>query len=132
VAFAENRIGRKAEPRSFLAVLWLTIATALLCAILPTGLPHSQALGSAFSPATTNVALRGQEPRAGTALRRLASDPDDGPAASPPAALPATRPEADARLSAPHARAAFPAFERRVFLDRPEIGPSRPRAPPRP
>jgi len=131
VTLADDRIGWRREPRSFMAALWLTIATALLCAILPTGLPQSQVLGSAFSPATTSVALRGHEPRASTAVRGPAGDPD-GPAASPPAILPTTAPEPIQRLPALAERDAFRAADQWAFLDRPEIDPSRPRAPPRP
>jgi hypothetical protein len=39
-------------------LLWLTIAVALLSALVPQGLPASRVIGSAFSPATTGVALK--------------------------------------------------------------------------
>lgn len=39
-------------------LLWLTIAVALWSALVPLGPPASRAIGSAFSPATTAVALK--------------------------------------------------------------------------
>lgn len=39
-------------------MLWLTIAVALWSALVPLGPPASRAIGSAFSPATTAVALK--------------------------------------------------------------------------
>src|SRR3546814_6985580 len=39
-------------------LLWVALTTAILCAILPAGLPLTKAVGSAFSPSTTIVALR--------------------------------------------------------------------------
>lgn len=41
-----------------MSAMWLALATAILCAVLPTGLPLSTMLGSAFNPSTTAVALR--------------------------------------------------------------------------
>lgn len=43
--------------RLFIASLWLTLATALFCAVVPVGLPHSASHGSAFNPANSVVAL---------------------------------------------------------------------------
>ncbi|WP_336970437.1 hypothetical protein [Sphingobium aromaticiconvertens] len=40
------------------AMLWLTILVALWSALVPLGPPASRAIGSAFSPATTTVALK--------------------------------------------------------------------------
>lgn len=40
------------------AMLWLTILVALWSALVPQGPPASRAIGSAFSPATTTVALK--------------------------------------------------------------------------
>ncbi len=42
----------------FIATLWMAICVALLCAVMPMGLPSSKATGSAFSPATTSVVLK--------------------------------------------------------------------------
>ncbi|WP_447724401.1 hypothetical protein [Sphingomonas koreensis] len=42
----------------YIASLWLALATALLSSLMPAGLPRSTALGSAFNPATTAVALQ--------------------------------------------------------------------------
>ncbi|UZK67175.1 hypothetical protein [Sphingomonas sp. M1-B02] len=41
----------------FVASLWLTLATAVFCAVVPAGLPHTAPLGSAFNPSTSAVAL---------------------------------------------------------------------------
>lgn len=40
------------------ASVWLALAVALLSSLMPGGLPRSTALGSAFNPATTAVALQ--------------------------------------------------------------------------
>lgn len=48
----------------FLAALWVTLATALLCALMPAGAPRTVAIGSAFNPATTVEALRTVSPGA--------------------------------------------------------------------
>src|SRR3546814_6123248 len=45
----------------FISALWVALTTAILCAILPAGLPLTKAVGSAFSPSTTIVALRSEE-----------------------------------------------------------------------
>lgn len=42
----------------FVSALWVALTTAILCAILPAGLPLTKTVGSAFSPSTTIVALR--------------------------------------------------------------------------
>src|SRR3546814_6049101 len=42
----------------FISALWVALTTAILCAILPAGLPLTKAVGSAFSPSTTIVAFR--------------------------------------------------------------------------
>jgi hypothetical protein len=55
--------GARAAPHNnvlFVVTLWLALATALLCAIWPAGLPLTKTIGSAFSPSTTIVALRGR------------------------------------------------------------------------
>ncbi|WP_423602528.1 hypothetical protein [Sphingomonas sp. MS122] len=40
------------------ASLWLALAVALLSSLMPSGLPRTIAVGSAFNPATTAVALQ--------------------------------------------------------------------------
>ena len=62
----------------FVATLWMALATALLCAMLPTGLPLTKSVGSAFSPYTTEVALRTKS--APIAPKRVASRDQSGPA----------------------------------------------------
>ncbi|MCY1168412.1 hypothetical protein D9M73_84060 [compost metagenome] len=49
---------RGSDHRLFFGTLWLALATALLFAIVPAGLPGSEARGSAFSPSNASVALR--------------------------------------------------------------------------
>lgn len=42
----------------YVASIWLALATALLSSLMPVGMPRTTALGSAFNPATTTVALK--------------------------------------------------------------------------
>ncbi|KRB79489.1 hypothetical protein ASE00_19815 [Sphingomonas sp. Root710] len=71
----------------------MSLATALVCAIVPAGLPATRSIGSAFDPSTTIVALRSRPPVARPPLLR-ADDDDAGkglthqavPAALPPVA----------------------------------------------
>ena len=67
--------------RLFVASLWLTLATALFCAVVPVGLPHSAAYGSAFNPANSVVALHASSSSSRAALKRNAGG-DPAPAAS--------------------------------------------------
>ena len=60
-AIRSDRVVRNVE---FLAALWITLATALLCALVPAGAPRTVAIGSAFNPATTVEALRTVSPSA--------------------------------------------------------------------
>ena len=46
----------------FLLSLWASLATAIVCAIVPAGLPLTRTTGSAFDPSTTIVALRSRPP----------------------------------------------------------------------
>jgi hypothetical protein len=60
----------------FVSALWVALTTAILCAILPTGLPLTKSVGSAFSPSTTVVALRGRaEQVRSTEQRVVKGDP---------------------------------------------------------
>ena len=67
--------------RLFVASLWLTLATALFCAVVPVGLPHSATHGSAFNPANSVVALHASSSSNRAALKRSAEG-DPAPAAS--------------------------------------------------
>jgi hypothetical protein len=49
----------------FVAAVWTALAIALLCALLPAGLPLTKFIGSAFNPSTTAVALNPGSPRVG-------------------------------------------------------------------
>lgn len=42
----------------FVVIVWLALVTTLLSSVLPGGLPRTTAVGSAFDPSTTAVALR--------------------------------------------------------------------------
>lgn len=68
----DKRLG---QLRLFAASLWLSLVTAVFCAVLPVGAPLTTALGSAFNPSTTQVALG-----ASSSGLRTAVDPadDDG------------------------------------------------------
>lgn len=70
---------------SFVAMLYLTIVTALLCALAPIGPPASRDTGSAFNPATTAVLLKARSPVAPEIARAERPDGDMRPA--PPAAF---------------------------------------------
>jgi hypothetical protein len=52
--------GRLTQGRWFIVALLLALASALVPAVLTSGLPSSRATGSAFDPATSVVALRGR------------------------------------------------------------------------
>ncbi|HSX54043.1 MAG TPA: hypothetical protein VLG14_01980 [Sphingomonas sp.] len=64
----------------YIASLWLALATALLSSLMPGGLPRSTALGSAFNPATTAVALQPSraQPRAAIESVRRDDEPPSG------------------------------------------------------
>ena len=66
--------------RLFIGSLWLTMATALFCAVLPVGLPNTASHGSAFNPATSVVALHATGPNRALLKRNAVGDP--APAAS--------------------------------------------------
>ena len=66
--------------RLFVASLWLTMATALFCAVLPAGLPQSATHGSAFNPANNVVALHASGSNRAILKRNAIGDP--APAAS--------------------------------------------------
>jgi hypothetical protein len=74
------------------------VATVVLCALLPIGLPNTAAQGSAFNPATTNVALaaKGPTPRL---LAEPGLQPDDTD--SPSAKFASLLPHASAWQEAP-------------------------------
>lgn len=46
-----------ARPWQFAGAVWIALATVLICAVAPSGLPQTLQHGSAFNPATTVVAL---------------------------------------------------------------------------
>lgn len=91
----DDRLDRHPLVRlSFILSLWMSLATALVCAIVPAGLPATRSVGSAFDPSTTIVALRSRPPVARPTLLR-AGDDDAGEGLSGQVnflALPATVP----------------------------------------
>ncbi len=80
----------------FIPTLWVALATALLCALWPSGLPLTKTIGSAFSPETSAVALRGRAEQIRFATQRFEKDDDHASAApgltgpSAPALFPQT------------------------------------------
>lgn len=60
----ERRVGRTGPGGRllFLLSLWMSLATAIVCAVVPAGLPQTRLTGSAFDPSTTIVALRSRPP----------------------------------------------------------------------
>lgn len=77
----DGRFDRRAWARGFtgqllfVLSLWMSLATAIVCAVVPAGLPATRAVGSAFDPSTTIVALRSTAPVAGKAAM---ARPDGG------------------------------------------------------
>lgn len=69
-----------AEKLLFLGGLWLAIATALLCAIVPSGLPGSESRGSAFNPSNSVVALRAKSTEAVAEIDKIADKDKQKPA----------------------------------------------------
>lgn len=59
---------------AFALSLWVSLATAVICAVMPAGLPATRTIGSAFDPSTTIVALRSRPPVAKPAVLRAADD----------------------------------------------------------
>jgi hypothetical protein len=93
----------------FALSLWVSLATAIVCAVVPAGLPATRTVGSAFDPSTTIVALRSKPPVAKVAILRITGRDGlgggDGGVALPAAAAPLPAPPA-AERSVP----AFPAL----------------------
>lgn len=92
-------IGMAGRLRLFAASLWVSLATAILCAVIPVGQPLSTALGSAFNPSTTAVALHSGSGQTRVTPKRFERDDTDtskpglvAPGARP--VLPANAPEA--------------------------------------
>ncbi len=74
---AKGEKGRK----PFALTFWLTIAVSLLSALLPLGPPESRTTGSAFSAATTSVAIRARAAAPLPAQQRIVPPPADPPPA---------------------------------------------------
>lgn len=71
----------RAQRVSFIPVLWLTLAVVMLSALMPLGPPASRAMGSAFSPATTAVAIKARAAAQVAVQLRIVPPPADPPAA---------------------------------------------------
>ncbi len=83
----------------FLLSLWASLATAIVCAVVPAGLPMTRSTGSAFDPSTTIVALRSRPP-APTKVTLLRIGEGDAAIGDGPAALAAAIPAAVVRTFA--------------------------------
>ncbi|RYD97800.1 MAG: hypothetical protein EOP61_16245 [Sphingomonadales bacterium] len=67
--------------RLFVASLWLTLGTAVFCAVVPAGLPQTVKHGSAFNPANNFVAIHASS-RSNRAILKRATDGKPAPTAS--------------------------------------------------
>lgn len=76
----------------FALSLWISLATAIVCAVVPAGLPLTRTTGSAFDPSTTIVALRSRPPATIKATVPRSGEGDDVLGGAGPAALPAPAP----------------------------------------
>lgn len=96
---------RLGQLKLFAASLWLSMVTAIFCAVVPVGAPLTTTLGSAFNPSTILVSLGAPASQTRTALRqlnddgsRLTGDETVAPDALPPvllAGIPVTTATAD-------------------------------------
>ena len=94
--------GRMGQLKLFIASLWLTLATAVFCAVVPTGLPHSTSHGSAFNPANSIVALHSGAGTNRAALKRVdQKDPSTGTVAGGDIIQPAERAAVAVPIAAP-------------------------------
>jgi hypothetical protein len=98
----------------FVPALWVALMTVLLCAILPAGLPLTKTIGSAFSPSTTAVALKGSSEQLRGAMKRVVKgDPAPVPdLTQPPAHQPFVTPGIPAVPQRPPAQKASPPLPR--------------------
>ncbi|MES2989280.1 MAG: hypothetical protein V4808_15365 [Pseudomonadota bacterium] len=120
-------IGITGQLRLFVASLWLTLATALFCAVMPAGLPDSVSHGSAFNPANNAVAL--QAPSSGN--RAILKRGAEGDPAATNAGSDIVAPLAFAEVAAPVVLARVPALPALLALPVSKIPDARyPRGPP--
>ena len=108
------------------ASLWLALAVALLSSLMPGGPPRTIAVGSAFNPATTAVALQPRaQPRVVVENVRRDDDPEGGQGGATQIlsrpVLPAARPDVIAAVPKPAAMAS--PVSARVVLDGSPRGP---------
>ncbi len=80
-------VSRRQTPPLRAAPIWLALAGALLSSLMIGGLPRTTALGSAFNPATTAVALQPTRAQPRTSIETIRRD--DGPASGQGDAIPA-------------------------------------------
>ncbi|MEJ7925444.1 hypothetical protein WG908_01590 [Sphingobium sp. AN641] len=76
-----NTGSHRAQRRPFIPVLWLILAVVMLSALMPLGPPASRTTGSAFSPATTAVAIKARAAVPVVMYMRIVPPPADPPAA---------------------------------------------------
>lgn len=108
------------------ASLWLALAVALLSSLMPGGPPRTIAVGSAFNPATTAVALQPRtQPRVVVENVRRDDDPAGGQGGAAQRlslpVLPAPRPDVIAAVPKPAAMAS--PVGARIVLDGSPRGP---------
>lgn len=77
--------GRRQGEPVFASLVLAAIVTALLCALLPGGLPSTTSVGSAFSPWTTSVSLKAP-PSVRAVTKRVIKSGDADPIADATAA----------------------------------------------
>ncbi|MBX3564973.1 MAG: hypothetical protein KF730_10400 [Sphingomonas sp.] len=120
-------IGTIKQLRLFAASLWLTLATALFCAVMPAGLPGSVTHGSAFSSANHAVALHASSSSNRAMLKRGVKGDPAAPSAGSEVIAPAGVPA----IVAPSALASPPASLKLAALPISGIPEARyPRGPP--
>jgi hypothetical protein len=97
----------------FIASLWLTLATALFCAVVPTGLPQSASHGSAFNPSNNIVAVHSSAGTNRALLKQIERKNPAGDLAGADIVLPSRT----ATFDAPIAVAAVPPLPSQSTLD---------------
>lgn len=95
--------GSAQKPLPFIVTVWIALTTALLCALWPAGLPATTTIGSAFSPATTAVALRGRAEQVRPPARRIVTAQPEALDSPPTITSPLAAPVRTASLVPPPA-----------------------------
>jgi hypothetical protein len=77
IGWREN--GRSSGTLPFVLTLFTLIAISLLSALIPLGPPASKVMGSAFSPATTSVAIKARSAQPTIVVRAVVPPPFEPP-----------------------------------------------------